>query len=46
VVKRKVAAIRHKNTSLSPAAQAFFELIQKEHVKPKTASSPLLRKTK
>lgn len=46
VVKRKVALLRHKNTSLSPAAQAFFELIQKEHLKPKTSPSRLLRKTK
>ena len=46
VVKRKVALLRHKNSSLSPAAQAFFELIQKEHFKPKTPPSRLLRKTK
>ncbi len=29
LVKRKVTLLRHKNTSLSPAAQAFFKLIQK-----------------
>ena len=29
LVKRKVAVLRHKNTSLSPAAQAFLKLIQK-----------------
>jgi DNA-binding transcriptional LysR family regulator len=29
LVKRKVTMLRHKNTSLSPAAQAFFRLIQK-----------------
>jgi len=28
-VKRKVTLLRHKNTSLSPAAEAFFKLIQK-----------------
>lgn len=29
LVKRKITLLRHKNTSLSPAAQAFFKLIQK-----------------
>jgi DNA-binding transcriptional LysR family regulator len=46
VVKRKVALLRHKNTSLSPAAQAFYELIQKAYLKPKIAPSKLMRKTK
>jgi DNA-binding transcriptional LysR family regulator len=46
VVKRKVALLRHKNTSLSPAAQAFYELIQKAHLKPKTAKTSLMRKSK
>ncbi|WP_310625660.1 LysR family transcriptional regulator [Limnohabitans sp.] len=44
IVKRKIALLRHKNTSLSPAAQAFFELIQKANLKePRTR---LVRKTK
>lgn len=46
VVKRKVALLRHKNTSLSPAAQAFLELIQKEHLKPKSTKPRLMRKAK
>ena len=46
VVKRKVALLRHKNTSLSPAAQAFYELIQKAHIKPKAKQPPLMRKSK
>lgn len=29
LVNRKVTLLRHKNSSLSPAAQAFFKLIQK-----------------
>jgi DNA-binding transcriptional LysR family regulator len=29
LVKREVTLLRHKNTSLSPAAEAFFKLIQK-----------------
>lgn len=35
VVKRKVTLLRRKNTTLSPAAQAFFELIHTHHVKAK-----------
>jgi DNA-binding transcriptional LysR family regulator len=46
VVKRKVALLRHKNSSLSPAAQAFFELIQKEHLTAKAPKPRLMRKTK
>jgi DNA-binding transcriptional LysR family regulator len=46
VVKRKVALLRHKNTSLSPAAQAFYELIQKAHLKPKIGKPQLMRKSK
>lgn len=30
LVKREVTLLRHKNTSLSPAAEAFFKLIQKK----------------
>jgi DNA-binding transcriptional LysR family regulator len=45
VVKRKVTLLRRKNTSLSPAAQAFFELIQKEHPAPQKSKSRLMRKS-
>jgi DNA-binding transcriptional LysR family regulator len=43
VVKRKIALLRRKNTSLSPAAQAFYALIHKAHLR---TSKSLLRKTK
>ncbi len=46
VVKRKVALLRHKNTTLSPAAQAFYELTQKAHIKPKAHKSQLMHKSK
>jgi DNA-binding transcriptional LysR family regulator len=46
VVKRKVVLLRHKYTSLSPAAQAFFALIQEAHPMRKTAKRTLMRKTK
>lgn len=43
VVKRKVALIQRKNVSLSPAAQAFFDIIQKQYF---PAPKKLLRKKK
>jgi DNA-binding transcriptional LysR family regulator len=46
VVKRKVVLLRHKNTSLSPAAQAFFALIEQARPNRKASKRTLMRKTK
>lgn len=46
VVKRKVALLRHKHLSLSPAADAFFQLIQNAYPSAKKAPPRLMQKTK
>ena len=46
VVKRKVVLLRRKNASLSPAAQAFLEVIRKAYSFNQEAKPRLLRKTK